>query len=142
MAFMYLTVAIPGIIAGFSMDVFGRKRFLILGYLLYIPGMLLFVNADFNTLLLAFFFYGLGNILQLNSYQVLMGDMIPRNLRGTANGCIQFFMYLTQAFFQILVGFLYAFVSPQLPFLLLAVAAVPFAFLVALKIVEPDVKEV
>ena len=142
MAFMYLTVAIPGIIAGFSMDIFGRKRFLILGYLLYIPGMLLFVNADFNTLLLAFFFYGLGNMLQLNSYQVLMGDMIPRNLRGTANGCIQFFMYLTQAFFQILVGFLYAFVSPQLPFLLLAAAAVPFAFLVALKIVEPDVKEV
>jgi DHA1 family multidrug resistance protein-like MFS transporter len=142
MAFMYLTVAIPGIIAGLSMDVFGRKRFLILGYLLYIPGMLLFVNADFNTLLLAFFFYGLGNMLQLTSYQVLMGDMIPRNLRGTANGCIQFFMYLAQAFFQILGGFLYAFVSPQLPFLLLAAAAVPFAFLVALKIVEPDVKEV
>lgn len=142
MAFMYLAVAIPGIIAGFSMDAFGRKRFLILGYLLYIPGMILFVNADFNMLLLAFFFYGLGNLLQLNSYQVLMGDMIPRNLRGTANGCIQFFMYLTQGFLQVIVGFLYAFVSPQLPFLLLAVAAVPFALLVALKIVEPRVKEV
>jgi DHA1 family multidrug resistance protein-like MFS transporter len=142
MAFMYLTVAIPAIIAGFSMDVFGRKRFLILGYLLYIPGMLLFVNADFNMLLLAFFFYGLGNMLQLNSYQVLMGDMIPRNLRGTANGCIQFFMYLAQGFLQVIIGFLYAFVSPQLPFLLLAAAAVPFAFLVAVKIVEPDVKEV
>jgi len=142
MAFMYLTVAIPGILAGFSMDVLGRKRFLILGYLLYIPGMVLFVNADFNMLLLAFFFYGLGNMLQLNSYQVLMGDMIPRNLRGTANGCIQFFMYLSQAFLQILVGFLYAFVSPQLPFLLLAVAAVPFAMLVAFKVSEPTVKEV
>ena len=141
MAFMYLTVAVPGIIAGFSMDAFGRKRFLILGYLLYIPGMVLFVNADFNMLLLAFFFYGLGNLLQLNSYQVLMGDMIPRNLRGTANGCIQFFMYLAQGFLQVIVGFLYAFVSPQLPFLLLAVAAVPFALLVALKIVEPRVKE-
>jgi DHA1 family multidrug resistance protein-like MFS transporter len=142
MAFMYLTVAIPGILAGLSMDVSGRKRFLILGYLLYVPGMILFVNADFNILLLAFFFYGLGNMLQLNSYQVLMGDMIPRNLRGTANGCIQFFMYLSQAFLQILVGFLYAFVSPQLPFLLLAVAAVPFAMLVAFKVSEPTVKEV
>jgi DHA1 family multidrug resistance protein-like MFS transporter len=142
MAFMYLTIAIPGILAGLSMDVLGRKRFLILGYLLYIPGMILFVNADFNMLLLAFFFYGLGNMLQLNSYQVLMGDMIPRNLRGTANGCIQFFMYLSQAFLQLLVGFLYAFVSPQLPFLLLAVAAVPFAMLVAFKVSEPTVKEV
>jgi MFS family permease len=142
MAFMYLTIAIPGILAGLSMDIFGRKRFLILGYLLYLPGMILFVNADFNMLLLAFFFYGLGNMLQLNSYQVLMGDMIPRNLRGTATGCIQFFMYLSQALLQVLVGFLYAFVSPQLPFLLLAAAAVPFAALVAFKVSEPKVKEI
>jgi DHA1 family multidrug resistance protein-like MFS transporter len=141
MAFMYLTIAIPGILAGLSMDIFGRKRFLIIGYLLYLPGMILFVNADFNMLLLAFFFYGLGNMLQLNSYQVLMGDMIPRNLRGTATGCIQFFMYISQALLQVLVGFLYAFVSPQLPFLLLAAAAVPFAVLVALKVFEPSVKE-
>ena len=141
MAFMYLTIAIPVILAGLSMDIFGRKRFLITGYLLYIPGMLLFVNADFNMLLLAFFFYGLGNMLQLNSYQVLMGDMIPRNLRGTATGCIQFFMYISQALLQVLVGFLYAFVSPQLPFLLLAAAAVPFAVLIALKVFEPTVKE-
>jgi MFS family permease len=141
MAFMYLTVAIPGIIAGLSMDVKGRKTFLILGYLLYAPGMLLFVTADFNMLLLAFFFYGLGNTLQLNSYQVLMGDMIPKNLRGTANGCIQFFMYLVQAVFQIIIGFLYAFVSPQLPFLLLAAAALPFAAIIAFKVSEPEVKE-
>jgi MFS family permease len=141
-AFMYLTIAIPGILAGLSMDIFGRKRFLIMGYLLYIPGMILFVNADFNMLLLAFFFYGLGNMLQLNSYQVLMGDMIPRNLRGTATGCIQFFMYLSQALLQVLCGFLYVFVSPQLPFLLLAAAAVPFAVLVALKVFEPSVKEI
>jgi len=124
------------------MDVLGRKRFLILGYLLYIPGMILFVNADFNMLLLAFFFYGLGNILQLNSYQVLMGVMMPRNLRGTATGCIQFFMYLSQAILQVLTGFLYAFVSPQLPFLLLAGAAVPFAMLIAFKVFEPTIKEV
>jgi DHA1 family multidrug resistance protein-like MFS transporter len=142
MAFMYITIAVPGILAGLSMDVLGRKHFLILGYLLYIPGMLLFVNADFNMLLLAFFFYGLGNMLQVNSYQVLMGDMIPRKLRGTATGCIQFFMYLAQALLQVLVGFLYAFVSPQLPFLLLAAAALPFALLVAFKVSEPAVKEI
>jgi len=139
---MYLTIAIPGILAGLSMDILGRKRFLILGYLLYIPGMILFVKADFNLLLLAFFFYGLGNMLQLNSYHVLMGDMIPRNLRGTATGCIYFFMYLSQALLQVLVGFLYAFVSPQLPFLLLAIASLPFALLVAFKVAEPTVKEI
>ncbi|MCJ7561295.1 MFS transporter [Candidatus Bathyarchaeota archaeon] len=142
MAVMYLSIALPGILAGLSMDVVGRKRFLILGYLLFVPGMVLFVSADFSMLLLAFFLYGLGNMLQLNSYQVMMGDLIPRGLRGTATGCVQFFMYLVQALLQLLIGFLYAFVSPQLPFLLLAAAAVPFAMLVVFKVSEPGVKEV
>jgi hypothetical protein len=124
------------------MDVLGRRRFLRMSYLLYIPVMILSVNADFNMLLLAFFFCGVGNMLQLNSYQVLMGDMIPRNLRGTATGCIQFFMYLVQGILQIIVGVLYAFLSPQLPFLLLAAAAAPLAAFIALKVSEPAVKEV
>jgi hypothetical protein len=123
------------------MDVMGRKRFLILGYLLYVPGMLLFINANFNMLLLAFFFFGLGNLLQLNSYQVLMGDMVPRSLRGTATGCLQFFMFIMQAVLQVIVGFLYAFVSPQLPFLLLAVTAIPLSLFVFWRVYEPSIKE-
>lgn len=139
--FRYLSIAIPGILAGLGMDIIGRKRFLILGYLLYVPGMLFFINADFNMLLLAFFFFGLGNLLQLNSYQVLMGDLIPRGLRGTVTGCMQFFMFLMQALLQIVVGVLYAFVSPQLPFLLLAISAIPFSVFVLLKVYEPSIKE-
>jgi DHA1 family multidrug resistance protein-like MFS transporter len=141
-AVMYVSVAVPGILAGRSMDVVGRKRFLVLGYLLFVPGMLLFLYADFNVLLLAFFLYGLGNMLQLNSYQVMFGDMIPRGMRGTVVGSVQFFMYLAQALLMLLSGFLYAFVSPQLPFLLLAALAVPFAMLVVFKVSEPAVKEV
>ena len=106
LAVQYLSIVVPSIIAGLSMDKVGRKRFLILGYLLYVPGMLLFIHADFYLMLLAFFFFGLGNILQLNSYQVLMGDLTPRNLRGTVTGCMQFFMYIAQALLQVLVGFL------------------------------------
>ena len=137
----YVTIAVPGILAGLSMDVMGRKRFLILGYLLYVPGMLLFVNADFNTLLLAFFFFGLGNLLQLNSYNVLMGDLVPRGLRGTVTGCLQFFMFTMQALLQVAVGLLYAFVSPQLPFLLLAVSAIPLSVFVLWKVYEPSIRE-
>jgi MFS family permease len=140
-AFRYLTIAVPAIIAGFSMDVLGRKRFLILGYLLYVPGMLLFINANFDQLILAFFFFGLGNILQLNSYMVLMGDLIPRKLRGTAKGCLQFFMFIAQAIFQTIIGVLYAFVSPQLPFLILATSAIPISIFVFWRVYEPIVKE-
>lgn len=140
--FMYLSIAIPILLAGLKMDVVGRKRFLILGYLLYVPAMILFVVADFYLSLLAFFFYGFGNMLQVNIYQVLLGDLVPRGLRGTVVGCVSFFMYLAQAFLQLLIGFLYAFVSPQLPFLLLAAIAVPLALLVVYKVSEPSVKEV
>jgi DHA1 family multidrug resistance protein-like MFS transporter len=140
-AFRYLSIAIPGILAGLSMDVMGRKRFLILGYLLYVPGMVLFVYADFYLMLLAFFFFGLGNLLQLNSYQVLMGDLVSRNLRGTVTGCMQFFMFIMQAGLQLFIGVLYAFVYPQLPFLLLAAVAIPLSLFVFWKVHEPTIRE-
>ena len=141
-AFMYLSIALPMIFAGLKMDVVGRKRFVILSYLLYVPAMLLFVSADFYLALLAFFFFGLGNMLQMSSYQVLLGDLVPRSVRGTVAGCTSFFMYIAQALLQLLIGFLYAFVSPQLPFLLLAAVAVPLALLVIFKVSEPKVKEI
>jgi MFS transporter, DHA1 family, tetracycline resistance protein len=141
MAFRYLSIAIPGILAGLSMDRFGRKRFLILGYLLLIPGMLLFISADFYLLLLSFFFFGLGNLLQLNSYMVLMGDLVPKNMRATATGCLQFFMFIMQAILLVIVGYLYSYVMPQLPFLLLASTALPLAVFVFLRVHEPTEKE-
>jgi MFS family permease len=142
MAFMYLSIALPVILAGLRMDKVGRKRFLVIGYLLHAPAMLLFVTADFNLLLFAFTLFGLGHTLALNSSQVIMADLVPRELRGKAVGFIQFFMYLTQALMYLIVGFLYAYVSPQLPFLLLAAAALPLSLIVARKIFEPKVKEV
>lgn len=140
-AFRYLSIAIPGIVAGFSMDAFGRKRFLLLGYLLFIPGMLLFIYADFYLMLWALFCFGLGNLLQLTSYQVLLGDLIPRNLRGTATGCLQFFAFLVQGFLQVMVGAIYFYISPQLPFLLFAVVMIPLLFFVFLMVNEPVVRE-
>jgi MFS family permease len=142
MALMYLSIAIPAIFAGFKMDIGGRKRFLLLGYALYIPAMLLFVVADFYLLLVAFFLFGLGNMLRVNSSQVLLGDLVPRDLRGKAVGFLQFFLYLAQALTFLLVGFLYEYVAPWLPFVLLAVAAVPLGLVVAFKISDPEHKEI
>ena len=139
---MYLSIVIPIILAGAKMDAIGRKNFIILGYLLFFPSMLLFTIGDFYILLLAYFLYGLGNMLQLTGYQVMMGDFIPKNIRGTATGCIQFFMYLAQGLFLIFSGFLYAFVLPQLPFLILGIASVPLSFFVLFKVKEPAIREV
>ena len=142
MTFMYFSIFLPAILAGLRMDRVGRKFFLVLGFLLYIPSMLLFVVADFRLLLVAFFLFGLAQVLQFNSSQVLLSDLIPRGLRGKAIGCMQFFMYVVQAIVQVIVGFLYAFVAPQLPFILLAAVALPLSLMVMYKVSEPKVKEV
>jgi MFS family permease len=141
-AFMLLSPILPALWMGFRMDVTGRKRFLVLGYLMYVPAMLLFVFANFYLLLASFFLLGLGNMLRSNSAQVLLGDLVPREHRGKAVGCLQFFMYFTQALVYLFVGFLYAYVAPWLPFVLFAAMAVPLGLLVAFKINEAKVKEI
>jgi MFS family permease len=142
MALSFVGIVLPALLAGFRMDLTGRKRFLVLGYLLYIPAMLLFVVADFYLLIIAFFLFFLGNMLRVNSSQVLLGDLTPRALRGKAVGFLQFFLYLTQAFVYLLGGFLYAYINPQLPFILLAVSAIPLSLIVIFKIAEPKDKEI
>jgi MFS family permease len=142
MAFMSISIAVPAIVAGLRMDRVGRKSFLLLGYLCYLPAMILFINADFNTLLLAFFLYGLGQVLQTSSYNSLVGDLTPRELRGKVVGCSQFFIYLGQAFTQLLMGSLYAYVWRPLPFIMLAAGGAAAAVFAALKITEPRTKEI
>ena len=141
-AFMYLSIAIPGVLAGLHMDIGGRKLFLILGYILYVPAMLFFAVSNFHLLLVSFFLFGLGNMLRVNSSQALLGDLVPREHRGKAVGFLQFFLYLVQALAYLLVGFLYSYVAPWLPFVMLAAAALPFGLIVTFKISEPEVKEV
>jgi MFS family permease len=80
-------------------------------------------------------------MLQGTSYNSLLGDLTPRDLRGKVIGCGQFFMYLGQAFTQLLVGALYTYVSPQLPFILLAAGAIPLSMLVFYKIPEPNTRQ-
>ncbi len=142
MAFMSISIAIPSIIAGLRMDKIGRKHFLVLGYLCYVPAMMIFVFANFYMLLVAFFFFGLGQMLQFSSYQSLLGDLAPRVLRGKVVGCSQFFIYLSQALVQLLIGVLYSYIWKPLPFVMLAVGAIPMALLVFFKAQESVSKEV
>lgn len=142
MAFMSISIAIPTIVAGLRMDRVGRKRFLILGCICYAPAMLIFISANFYTLLLAFFLFGLGQILQSSSYQSLIGDLTPRDLRGRVVGCSQFFIYLGQAFTTLFIGILYSYLWKPLPFIMLAFSVVPVSLFVFLKVFESPSKEI
>jgi MFS family permease len=141
LALMSLTVAIPSVVAGLRMDTAGRKNYVIASYLCYIPAMILFVFGDFYVLILAFFFFGLGQVLQSSSYQSLLGDLTPRELRGRVVGCSQFFGYIAQAFTQILIGLLFSYVWRPLPFLILATSAIPLTLIVHYRVFEEDKKQ-
>lgn len=117
-------------------------RFLILGYLCYAPAMAISVSASFNLLLLAFFFFGLGQVLSSSSSQSLQGDLTPRESRGKVVGCSQFFIYLSQALTQLLVGVLYSYVWKPLPFVVLGIGTLPITLFVSLRVFEPKSKEV
>jgi MFS family permease len=142
MAFMFLSSAIPTILAGWRMDVAGRKLFYLLSFLLYLPAMVIFLRANFALLLVSFFLFGLGQMLQNTSYNSILGDLTPRDLRGKVIGCGQFFMYIGQAFAQLLVAALYTYVAPELPFVLLAAAVIPLSTIAFMKIQEPSTRQV
>lgn len=72
----------------------------------------------------------------------LLGDLTPRDLRGKVVGCSQFFIYLSQEFSQLLIGLLYSYVWRPLPFVMLAVGAVPVSLLVFFKVFEAGTKQV
>ena len=141
MALMSFTVAVPSVIAGLRMDRVGRKNYVMASYLCYIPAMVLFVFGDFYVLMLAFFF-GLGQVLQSSSYQSLLGDLTPRELRGRVVGCSQIFGYIAQAFTQILIGLLFSYVWRPLPFLMLASSVIPLALIVRYRVFEEDKKQI
>jgi MFS family permease len=124
------------------MDKIGRKNYVIASYLCYIPALILFVFGNYYVLILAFSFFGLGQVLQSSSYQALLGDLTPRELRGRVVGCSQFFGYLAQAFTQLLIGLLFSYVWRPLPFLMLASSAIPLALIVHYKVFEEDKKQI
>jgi MFS family permease len=136
------TVAVPSVIAGLRMDVVGRKNYLIASFLCYIPAMVLFVFGNFYVLVLAFFLFGLGQVLQSSSYMSLLGDLAPRELRGRVVGCSQFFGYIAQALAQLVIGLLFSYVWRPLPFLMLAASVVPLTLIVQYRVFEEDKKQI
>ena len=124
-AFMLLSPAVPALWAGFRMDIRGRKRFLVLGYVLYIPAMLLFVTAIFTCCWFRFSCLGLGNMLGRTAPGPAWAIWFLVNFGAKRwVACSSSCTSLRLSFTCLLVS-LYSYVAPWLPFVLLAAAAVP-----------------
>jgi MFS family permease len=134
-----MAVALP---SGKIIDRFGRRIPLALSLLLLCPSALLFVLGEYGMLLAFSLLFGVGNSMFGIAQQSLQADLIPREHRGKAIGCIQFATYVLAGLGQLIGGILYRNVAPQIPFLLFAVSSLCLAVIAVVFIQEPSKREV
>ncbi|KPV63743.1 MAG: drug efflux system protein MdtG [Candidatus Bathyarchaeota archaeon BA1] len=126
---------------GKLVDVTGRKKPLVASSLLFMLGMWLFIYGDVPRLILFFLLAGIGNSLISIAYRSMEADLVPRRHRGKVIGCTSFLDYILASVGQLIGGFIYESVSPQLPFFLLLTSTIPNALLTLLLIHEPERRE-
>jgi MFS family permease len=127
---------------GKIVDRFGRKKPLTVAWFLFIPGLIGFVYGNIIIILISFLVLGVALILANTAYQALMVDFVAREKRGKIIGSTSFFFNIFSSLGQFSGGFMYEYVSPELPFLLAAFLFVPCFVLTLLKVHEPKHREV
>lgn len=137
---LFVTMILAAIPIGKSIDRIGRKTPLLLSHLVIVPGVLLFVYGNVATLYVAMPLIGLTQLLFFSSFQSLQTDLVPREKRAKVIGFSQFVNYVFMAFGMLAGGIIYSF-NPQLPFLLILVAAIPSFLVSAFMIHEPEKRE-
>lgn len=141
MTVLFISMISASFPVGKLLDRIGRKTPLIISNLLMIPAILLFVYGNYITTLLAMPLVGFSMLLGFTASQTMLADLVPQAQRGKVTGAINFFAYIFMALGGIAGGLLYDRVSPQLPFILTAILAIPSAIIIVLYVHEPKPEE-
>jgi MFS family permease len=138
---LFICMIILSFPAGKLIDRVGRKIPLIISGFLIIPAAFLFVFGNYPTLFITMPLIGFSMLLGFSSYQTMFADLVPQTQRGKVTGSINFFSYIFMAVGGAVGGLLYDKVSPMLPFLLMAVLAIPSTVLILFYVREPKPEE-
>jgi MFS family permease len=138
---LFICMIILSFPAGKLIDRVGRKIPLIISGFLIIPAAFLFVFGNYPTLFITMPLIGFSMLLGFSSYQTMFADLVPQTQRGKVTGSINFFSYVFMAAGGAVGGLLYDKVSPMLPFLLMAVLAIPSTALILFYVREPKPEE-
>jgi len=129
-----ILMALP---SGKLADKYGRTKFLLISWLLYIPFPLIFVYGNLPLLYIGFFLWGASNALFMPAYSAIEADLVPKELRGKESGSSQFITYVLMAVGGLTGGFLYENIYPAFPFLLAFALTIVCTLLQALLVREP-----
>lgn len=138
---LFATMIILSFPVGKLLDRIGRKTPLIVAGLLMIPSALLFIYGNYLTIFIAMPLVGVSVLLGFSSYQTMFADFIPQLQRGKVTGSMNFFTYIFMALAGVTGGVLYDQVSPQLPFILMAIFSIPAVLLAWFYVHEPKPEE-
>lgn len=141
MVALFMCMIILSFPVGKLIDKVGRKIPLAFSGILMIPAVLLFVFGNYLTVFIAMPLVGLSMLLGFSSSQTLFADLVPQAQRGKVTGSMNFFTYVFMAIGGAVGGLLYDIVSPQVPFIIMALLAVPATALVVLRVQEPKPEE-
>jgi len=126
---VYASFSLP---AGMLSDRLGRRRLIILGWLIYAASYLGFASAtDFWHVWLLFGLYGLFRGATEGVERAFVADLVGERLRGTAYGLFHTAVGITILPASLIAGWLWQLVNPSAPFLFGGILAGLAALLLA-----------
>jgi len=138
MASMFITMIILAIPAGKLIDKIGKKKPILLAFVLWAIAVPLMIYGDFWRLIISMTLVGVIQVMINGATSALTADLVPKEHRGKTNGSRGFFSMLSSSVGMITGGWLYDNVSHALPwYLQLVIIVIPF-LLVLFYIEEPN----
>jgi MFS family permease len=139
---MFLVSVVSSLPIGKLIDVVGRKKPLMLSWILITTSMLFLIGGDVIRLVVSFIVYGFGSAMLNTAFPSLRADLVPRELRGKVIGSHRFMTMLLMSIGLIISGFLYDKVSPHLPFILYTLFTIPNSILIYFFVEDPQQREI
>jgi len=139
---LFVSMIVLAIPIGKIIDKTGKKRPLMVSYILYVMLIPLFLWGDFYRLLVAMPLIGVLQITRMASSSALMADLVPKEHRGKVSGSSSFFTLIAAAVGQLTGGFMYDNISHALPWQAQIVFVLPSLLITLLFIEEPKREDV
>jgi len=131
-----------GLFLGKAVDVFGRKKALILAHLIFTPTTAIFIlSKSFMAFAVTYALFAIASILFGSATAALQADIVPKERRGRILGSIGALYILMGALGSMVGGALYENVSPTAPFMLCIPLDIIALLIVLFKVEEPEKRE-
>jgi MFS family permease len=135
---LFISMILLAIPVGKLIDKYGKKRPILIAYIIWLFAVPLFIYGDFYRLILAMICMGLIQVLLYSALSALTADLVPQEHRGKVNGSIGFFSLIGGALGNIFSGYLYDNISHQMPWWLQYVFVIPSIFLIIFYVKESE----